>query len=50
MLQADDVRGAAADRLTPLIDALCDGDPDRTREAADAYFTETEAIMTRGAR
>jgi DNA-binding FadR family transcriptional regulator len=42
--------GAAADRLAPLIGALCDGDPDRTREAADAYFTETEAIMTRGAR
>lgn len=37
---------AAADRLAPLIDALCDGDVERTRAAATAYFTETEAIMT----
>ncbi|MBO2447551.1 FadR family transcriptional regulator [Actinomadura barringtoniae] len=36
---------AAADRITPLIDALCDGDPDRARATADAYFTETERLM-----
>ncbi|MFD0532847.1 FadR/GntR family transcriptional regulator [Actinomadura luteofluorescens] len=40
---------AAADRLAPLVEALCDGDAARAREAAGAYFTETEAIM-RGSR
>jgi DNA-binding FadR family transcriptional regulator len=36
---------AAAARIAPLIDALCAGDPARAREAAAAYFAETEAIM-----
>lgn len=36
---------AAATRLAPLIDALCDGDTERTRTAATTYFTETETIM-----
>ncbi|NVI86552.1 FadR/GntR family transcriptional regulator [Actinomadura sp. BRA 177] len=35
----------AADRLAPLIGALCDGDVKRTQSAATAYFAETEAIM-----
>ncbi|HEY8480994.1 MAG TPA: GntR family transcriptional regulator [Spirillospora sp.] len=36
---------AAAGRIEPLIDAVCAADPARTREAADAYFRETEALM-----
>lgn len=36
---------AAAARITPLIDALCAGDPGRAHAAADAYFTETETLM-----
>ncbi|GAA1826707.1 FadR/GntR family transcriptional regulator [Actinomadura chokoriensis] len=36
---------AAADRLAPLVRALCDGDAERARTAAAAYFAETEAIM-----
>ncbi|XRQ02321.1 FadR/GntR family transcriptional regulator [Actinomadura welshii] len=39
---------AAADRIAPLVDALCAGDPARARAAADAYFAETEAIMVAG--
>lgn len=43
---------AAADRMAPLIDALCAGDPERAHAAAATYFAETEAIMVRpeGAR
>jgi DNA-binding FadR family transcriptional regulator len=35
----------AADRIAPLIEALCAGDPARAREAADAYYAETESLM-----
>ncbi|TYK43011.1 FadR family transcriptional regulator [Actinomadura decatromicini] len=40
----------AAARIAPLIEAVCAGDPGRAREAAAAYFTETEAIMIAGPR
>lgn len=36
---------AAADRIAPLVEALCAGDRDRTRAAADAYLAETERLM-----
>ncbi|MEU5882606.1 GntR family transcriptional regulator [Spirillospora sp. NPDC047279] len=36
---------AAADRIAPLVGALCDGDPERARAAASAYLAETEALM-----
>ncbi|TQM69829.1 GntR family transcriptional regulator [Actinomadura hallensis] len=39
---------AAADRIAPLIDALCAGDPGKAHAAATQYFAETEAIMTAG--
>ncbi|GAA0555764.1 FadR/GntR family transcriptional regulator [Actinomadura livida] len=39
---------AAADRIAPLVGALCAGDPARARGAAEAYFAETEAIMLKG--
>lgn len=41
---------AAADRLAPLIGALCGGDAEQARAAAAAYFAETEAIMMEGTR
>ncbi|MFI0449887.1 FadR/GntR family transcriptional regulator [Actinomadura sp. 6N118] len=36
---------AAADRIAPLVEALCAGDRDRARAAADAYLAETERLM-----
>jgi DNA-binding FadR family transcriptional regulator len=36
---------AAADRLAPLLDALCAGDTARSHTAATAYFTKTETLM-----
>ncbi|MGP4029507.1 FadR/GntR family transcriptional regulator [Actinomadura sp. 3N407] len=39
---------AAADRLAPLIDALCAGEAARAHAAAAAYFAETESIMVAG--
>ncbi|WP_433325143.1 FadR/GntR family transcriptional regulator [Spirillospora sp. CA-294931] len=38
----------AADRIHPVVQALCDADPDRTHQAALAYFAETEAVMIGG--
>ncbi|MFD0687150.1 FadR/GntR family transcriptional regulator [Actinomadura fibrosa] len=41
---------AAAARIAPLLDALCAGDAERARAAADAYYAETEAVMLAGPR
>ncbi|GLZ05046.1 putative HTH-type transcriptional regulator [Actinomadura sp. NBRC 104412] len=35
----------AAERIAPLVAALCAGDAVRAREAADAYYAETESLM-----
>ncbi|MQY09459.1 FadR/GntR family transcriptional regulator [Actinomadura macrotermitis] len=40
--------GAAADRVRPLVEAICAGDAAAARAAADAYFAETEALMLAG--
>ncbi|GAA2595375.1 GntR family transcriptional regulator [Actinomadura fulvescens] len=42
---AFDDPAAAADRIAPLVHALCAGDRDRARAAADAYLAETERLM-----
>jgi DNA-binding FadR family transcriptional regulator len=39
---------AAADRLAPLVDAVCGGDPDAARAAATAYYLLTERLMLGG--
>jgi DNA-binding FadR family transcriptional regulator len=36
---------AAADRIAPLVEALCAGDPGRAHAAATAYLDATEAVM-----
>ncbi|MFG2001932.1 FadR/GntR family transcriptional regulator [Spirillospora sp. NPDC048911] len=36
---------AAADRIAPLVSALCTGDQERAGAAADAYLAETERLM-----
>jgi DNA-binding FadR family transcriptional regulator len=35
----------AAERIAPLIEAVCAGDPAGARDAAWVYFTETESLM-----
>jgi GntR family transcriptional repressor for pyruvate dehydrogenase complex len=40
--------GAAADRLAPVVRAVCAGDATGARRAADAYLRETQLLMLGG--